>query len=732
MTLPDGGSDKEVSRLLKEKLRAEREERAKKEALLEQELLRVCREKSEINKIRSSTWTHANLNARVVCVQELAAMKDDNKNLLDKLRKVGEYICTKSDIYSFGLMILELLVYEGYQKGLPVFSSVEAVVAAATAGGKWPLEVARVLAEAAFRYLEAQPSARPTAAELLSEISRVRTPEGLNGPSKLRPKKQQPQQPEKGADKPPLAHCRAQAAPPKRPQPLPHRPAAKAPPAAPKAIQVIAKAKAPPAAAKAPPAAAGGATTQPPPPPSAAGGRRPAKRAGDQGGKAAALRQPADRVGARGGEVKEAAGGTPADAAEAARKAAARRLATRRGEGKPGEQPMDRRGAKARGAGTRRLLTKPRGTTDFMAPEVQRGEYICTKSDMYSFGLMMLELLVHQGYQKGLPVFRSVEAVVAAATAGGKWPSEVARVLAEAAFRYLEAEPSKRPIAAELLSEISRVRTPEGLNGPSKLRPKKQQPQQPEEGADRPPLPHRRAQAAPPKPAQPLPHRTAAKGPPNSTKGHPSDNQGQGSAGCCQGRDIAVFIISVRVPYKRITMQWMDMRRASCHDEPRLPNQKEALRPEASLFTFYIAVGPVLHQRSLPPPLAYYRPPKPAGQAIVSPDRSKTRPTADIREIMEARRECSRLGWRPVKPLPQPKKKPPQPPALWPTGLVPRRLWVYKTPERRRAGTTIRPTAAPAPAVAQQQAPRVVVLPTATGRADDYRRGCANKRRRIA
>ncbi|CEM04090.1 unnamed protein product [Vitrella brassicaformis CCMP3155] len=120
---------------------------------------------------------------------------------------------------------------------------------------------------------------------------------------------------------------------------------------------------------------------------------------------------------------------------------------------------------------------------------------------------------------------------------------------------------------------------------------------------------------------------------------------------------------------------------------------------------------------------------------IVSPDRSKTRPTADIptaarvaAKVMEVRRECSKLGWRPVKGLPQPKKMPPQPPALRPTGLVPRHLWVYKTPERRRPGTTIRPTAAPAPAVAaaaapapapakaQQQAPPVVSMPTATGR----------------
>ncbi|CEM01015.1 unnamed protein product [Vitrella brassicaformis CCMP3155] len=54
-------------RLLKDKLRAERDEWARKEKILEQELLRVCREKSEINK-------------------ELTAVNDDNKNLLDKLQ----------------------------------------------------------------------------------------------------------------------------------------------------------------------------------------------------------------------------------------------------------------------------------------------------------------------------------------------------------------------------------------------------------------------------------------------------------------------------------------------------------------------------------------------------------------------------------------------------------------------------------------------------------------------
>ncbi|CEL99562.1 unnamed protein product [Vitrella brassicaformis CCMP3155] len=65
MTLPDGGSDKEIARLLREKLRTEREVWAKKEAMFEQELLRVCRENSEINK-------------------ELRAAKQDNNQLLTK------------------------------------------------------------------------------------------------------------------------------------------------------------------------------------------------------------------------------------------------------------------------------------------------------------------------------------------------------------------------------------------------------------------------------------------------------------------------------------------------------------------------------------------------------------------------------------------------------------------------------------------------------------------------
>ncbi|CEM30215.1 unnamed protein product [Vitrella brassicaformis CCMP3155] len=61
-----GGADKEIIRLLRDKLRSEREERAKTESILQQELLKLCRVNSELNK-------------------ELAAAKEDNKNLLDQL-----------------------------------------------------------------------------------------------------------------------------------------------------------------------------------------------------------------------------------------------------------------------------------------------------------------------------------------------------------------------------------------------------------------------------------------------------------------------------------------------------------------------------------------------------------------------------------------------------------------------------------------------------------------------
>ncbi|CEL99560.1 unnamed protein product [Vitrella brassicaformis CCMP3155] len=59
-------TSKEVIRLLKEKLRAERNKRAKKEGPLEQEILKLCRVNSELN-------------------QELTAKKGDNRQLLEQL-----------------------------------------------------------------------------------------------------------------------------------------------------------------------------------------------------------------------------------------------------------------------------------------------------------------------------------------------------------------------------------------------------------------------------------------------------------------------------------------------------------------------------------------------------------------------------------------------------------------------------------------------------------------------
>ncbi|CEL99561.1 unnamed protein product [Vitrella brassicaformis CCMP3155] len=85
-----GGSYKELIRLPKDKLRAEREEWAKKEAMFEKEILGVCRENSEFNL-------------------ELTAKKDDNRQLLEQLtdnnfkkpaRKVGASVGGAAKVHS--------------------------------------------------------------------------------------------------------------------------------------------------------------------------------------------------------------------------------------------------------------------------------------------------------------------------------------------------------------------------------------------------------------------------------------------------------------------------------------------------------------------------------------------------------------------------------------------------------------------------------------------------------
>jgi serine/threonine protein kinase len=93
------------------------------------------------------------------------------------------------------------------------------------------------------------------------------------------------------------------------------------------------------------------------------------------------------------------------------------------------------------------------GTPQWMAPEVLRGEHYSEKADVYSFGVLIWEMVTGQVPHAGIPPFRLI-ALLANQDVRLPIPKNCSASLRRLMKKCMHKEPTKRPAFADILHEV--------------------------------------------------------------------------------------------------------------------------------------------------------------------------------------------------------------------------------------------------------------------------------------